>query len=113
MVGESLAIIAVILVMAAMSVRSGKRELALLTLPLTSVSLFHLLGAVMYKALRNSMLPLRMLFSIIDIAGLLAGAVLCVVLSRSIRTRRGRWAYLVFTLFFLAALTVAYLLYLF
>lgn len=101
--GESLAIIAVIMVMEVMLVRRGKRDFVLATLPLVGVPLFHLLGSVfrLYRYL-----------VCIDVAGLVVGFGLCAFLSKGFVTRRGRVGYLLFCGVFMAALLLAYLLYL-
>ena len=109
MVGQSVAIIAVILVMLFMFMRAGKRSGAVFALPLLIVPGFHLLGAAIHRAMAGSgFWPLI----IIDCAGLLLGSALCGILSRAIKPRRLRWAYLALCLVFQAALTYVYVLFL-
>lgn len=112
MIGQSLAIIAVIMVMVFMFLRSGRREITFFVLPLISVSLFHLLGAAVYRWLAESEFSTMTLYCAIDIAGLIAGILSCAFLSRAIVNKRIRIVYLVCCVVFLTALTVAYVLYL-
>lgn len=101
MVGESLAIIAVIVVMAFMAARRGKRLFAMITLPLTSIPVLYLLSWV----LRLNSLPFI-------ITGLIAGVFVCGFFSRGFTgSPYGRAGYLVFCVVFLVALFLAYLLY--
>lgn len=103
MVGESLAIIAVILVMAVMLARRGRQGFALLCLPLLGVSLLHVTG---------SFLQLHSLLILFDVIGLALGFILCIILSKGFATRRGRGAYLLFSGVFMAALLLSYILHL-
>lgn len=103
MVGESLAIIAVILVMAAMVARSGRHLFSALTLPLITIPVFHLVG---------SMVGPRSWLPVLDGVALLMGCALCVFFSRSIVSKRGRKGYLLFCVAFMVALLIAYLKYL-
>jgi len=112
MVGESLAIIAVILIMAFMFMRSQKKTFGVLVLPLISISLFHLIGRLLHPVLGRALERNVFLFGS-DVVGLIVGVVLCVLLSRGIPTRKGRSAYVAFSGFFLLALTGAYMLNLF
>lgn len=112
MIGQSLAIIAVILVMVFMFLRTGRRVAAIFVLPLTSVSVFHLIGAAVYRLLVASEYPTMTLYCGIDLAGLLVGAILCIIFSRLIAVKRLRAVYLIFSLVFLTALCIAYILYL-
>lgn len=100
MVGESLAIIAVILVMAAMLARAGKHVFAAFTLPLISIPAFHLLGA---------MFRLSGWMALLDVVGLAVGLGLCVLFARAFRSKKARYGYLVFCVVFLVALLAAYL----
>lgn len=98
MVGESLAIIAVIIVLAVMVARRGKHRFAAITLPLVSIPALHLVG----RALRMNSLPW-------NIAGLLIGVALCILSSRKFSESRSvSVAYLFFCLFFLIGLFIAY-----
>lgn len=103
MIGESLAIIAVILVLAAMLAKSGRHIFAAFTLPLVSVPIFYLIGSFTGSYLQHN---------ILNIIGFLLGAGLCVLSSRLFRSRRSRTAYLLFCILFMAALLLAYSLYL-
>lgn len=104
MVGESLAIIAVIVVLAAMLARRGTGFFAAVTLPLISVPLFHLIGTVVLR---------RRYVLACEIAGLVVGLVLCYLFSRALPQKRSRWGYLLFCWTFTVALAVAYFMYLF
>lgn len=99
MEGESLAIIAVLLVLIAVTARRGKYRFAVALAPLFSVPALHLLG----WALR-----LEGYYVWFDLAGLLLGAGLCVAVSRSLPSRAAKWLYLVSILIFLTALLLAY-----
>lgn len=99
MVVESLAILAVILVMAAMFARSGRRIFSAFTLPLCSIPLFHIVGRVF--RLSN--------IAVLDIAGFVVGVLLCLLFSKAFEQKRSRVGYLVFCCAFMAALLVAYL----
>lgn len=108
MVGQSFAIIAVILVMSFMFLRAGRRAGAIFALPLISVSAFHLIGYAIHKMLVQSELPTVSLHIAIDAAGLLVGVVLCWILSRAITVKKLRYVYFISCAVFLAALTIAY-----
>lgn len=111
MVGESLAIIAVIAVMSVMYLRSGRGQLAVLALPLLCLPLAHLLGAVIWNIPRpgEGSGPVFVYRCIALALGLLLGFAGSVVLSRKITYRR---AYIVLGTIFSAALAVAYVMYL-
>lgn len=100
MIGESFAIIAVILVLAAMIARSGRRLFSAFTLPLISIPALHLIGAA---------LRVGPSLYLLDIAGLVVGLVLCFLCSRAFRSRKARMGYFAFCCFFLVALEIAYL----
>lgn len=109
MVGQSFAIIVVILVTAFMFLRTGRRAGALFTLPLISVSVFHLIGVAVHRIFLNSALPTIGLHMAMDILGLVVGAVLCWILSRAIRPSKLRLVYFCSCAVFLALLTTAYI----
>lgn len=100
MVGESLAIVAVIFVMAAMLARAGKHVFAAFTMPLISIPVVHLIGVVF---------RLQSWMALLDVIGLLVGLGLCFLLSRAFRSKKARVGYLVFCGIFLVALLAAYL----
>lgn len=112
MVGQSFAIIVIILVMAFMFLRTGRRAGALFTLPLISASVFHLIGVGIHHIFSQSALPTLGLHMAVDILGLAVGLVLCWVLSRAINPKKLRWAYFCSCAVFLALLTAAYINYL-
>jgi len=110
--GESLAIIAVILVMIAMFVRSKRRGMALLCLPLVSVPLFHLAYTVTGPIGRGLGRSFGWDFPTMNIGliiiGAVVGAAACAMFSRIIPTRRGATGYLVLTLLFQVAIGIGY-----
>ena len=108
MLGESLAIIVVILVLAFMAIRSGKLVLAGLTVPLISLSMLHLIGEGVAQLLRVSPDNRLTLFLGAHTVGLLLGLCLCALASRTIAVRRIRSFYLLFTCLFLLGLFTAY-----
>lgn len=112
MIGVSIAIVALILVMAFMFLRSGRRAGALFALPLISVSTFHLLGYAAYKLLVKSELPTVSLQITIDAVGLAVGLVLCWVLARAIDLKILRYTYFACCAVFLTAMFYAYVNYL-
>lgn len=95
-----------------MSLRAGRRAGALFALPLVSVSLFHLLGWAVYKALVESKFPTAALHITIDAIGLAAGLILCWILARAIDLKRLRYAYFACCAVFLTAMFYAYVNYL-
>lgn len=101
MVGISLAIIAVILVLAAMIARTGRRVFSAFTLPLISIPVMYLVGAALRMGSR---------LYLFEIAGLIIGLILCFLFSRAFRSPRARVGYFAFCCFFLVALLIAYLL---
>lgn len=109
MVGQSFAIIAVILVMSFMFLRSGRRAGAIFALPLISVSVFHLIGFAVHRMFVQSELPTSSLHVALDMAGFFVGALLCWILSRAILVKKLRYVYFISCTVFLAALTVAYI----
>lgn len=109
MIGVSVAIIALILVLAFMFVRSGKRAGALFALPLISVSAFHLIGWAIYKLLVKSELPTAALHITIDSVGLAVGLILCWVLARAIDLKPMRYVYFTCCAVFLTAMLYAYI----
>lgn len=108
MIGQSVAIVAVILVMLFMFMRAGKRSGAVFAMPLLCVPWFHLLGMGVHRAIGGSFTPQI----VIDCVGFLLGACLCAILSRAIAPRRLRWAYLALCIIFQAALALIYILFL-
>lgn len=106
MTGESLAIIAVILVLSFMFLRAGKKPVALLSLPLVSVpALFLLSGLVRGLGFTGWGLDINIFMVLV---GVVAGSAACALLSLMIRSRRGKTAYLIFSLAFQVAIAVGY-----
>lgn len=99
MVGETLAIIAVILVLAAMMARSGRIIFSAITLPLISLPVLHLVG---------TLLKLGAAVIYFDIIGLLFGIILCFVFSKAFRTRGAQIIYLSSCGIFTIALFISY-----
>lgn len=112
LIGQSSAIIAVILVMSFMFLRSGRRAGALFALPLISVPLFHLVGVAVYRFLVQSEFPTAALHIGIDITGLVLGLVLCGILARAISVKRLSNVYFICCAVFQGALATAYILHL-
>ena len=106
MVGESLAIVVVIVVMAAMYKHADKGQIAALALPLICVPCGRLLSAVVLSSGKMDTLA----GYIFVVAGLMASVALCTLLSMRMRGRRARLVYLVFSFIFSGALSIAYLL---
>jgi hypothetical protein len=101
MVGESLAIAAVIVVMVVMLARAGRQGFAVLALPLLGVPVLHLIGWLLP--------PMAQFMPSLDLAGLAVGVILSVILSGAFRRMRARVGYIALVSIFLAALTVGYL----
>lgn len=108
MIAQSFAIIAVILVMSFMFLRTGRRAAAIFALPLISVSVFHLLGYAAHWAFVAGGFPARYLHVALDVAGFAAGTVICWILSRAIAVKKLRYVYFFSCVIFLALLSVAY-----
>ncbi|MCL2055955.1 MAG: hypothetical protein FWH02_01895 [Oscillospiraceae bacterium] len=110
--GESLAVIAVILGMAAMFVRAKRRGMALLCLPLISVPLFHLAHHVAGPIGRGFGRSFGWDFPAMNIGliiiGVVVGSAACAMFSRIIPTRRGTTGYLILTLLFQVAIGIGY-----
>ena len=106
--GQSLAIIIVILIMALMFLRTGRRAAALLTLPLFSVPLFYLFASYIYPLIRYLGLDRQDVYVAGVIAGGILGAAAYSFLSRRILSKRIEKAYLTFTLIYQAAITIGY-----
>jgi len=107
MVGESFAIIAVFLVMYVMLLRADKKAVVFISLPFIGVPLFFLLGISI-----GSILPLTQpgtLYPGMVVAGALVGIAGCAVMTRFIRNRKVKTAYLGVGVLYLVALAVAYL----
>lgn len=109
MISQSFAIIAIILVMSFMFLRTGRRAGALFALPLVSVSTFHLLGYAVHKVLVQSELPTQSLHIALDVAGLAVGLTLCWILARAINVKKLRYVYFISCAVFMAALTIVYI----
>jgi hypothetical protein len=105
---ESLAVIAVILVMAGIFVRAGKKAVAVLCLPLISVPVFYLPARGLYNLLAISALSLPVFSLCLVFAGVVLGSTLCGALSRMIPTRKGKTGYLTFSLVFQIAISIGY-----
>jgi len=103
MIVQSIAIIFVISVMAAMYLRAGKVLLAALALPLLCLPLSHLLSIALWGG--YSLLAYVVMLP----TGLLAGMAGYVLFSRKITERSGRIAYISLCSVFSLALMYAYL----
>ena len=112
MVGQSFAIIAVILVMSFMFLRAGRRGGALLTVPLVCVPLFHLAGTAVHRIPVSKDYATITLLCTIDIIGLAVGIAFCAIVSKGIVMKKMRLVYFVSCTIFLVALTAAYILFL-
>ncbi len=112
MVTESFAIIAVIAVMMVMYLRAGKGQMAGLAAPLLTLPVAHLVVSAIWGMPRmhgGGYLSVRVG---ILVASTLVGGLLCLLLARKISSAKGKTGYLLFTLSFLIALAIAYILYL-
>jgi hypothetical protein len=107
--GESLAIIAVILLMAGIFLRTKRKGLALLSLPLIAVPVFHLATLAVHPIFRSMGYGTQSLNMGLIIIGVVAGSAACSLLSRIITSRRGQNVYLVFSLLFQVAIAVGYI----
>ena len=108
MAGVSLAIISVIAVMDVMLLRTGKKPVVIISLPLMSVPVFYLL-AMVFGAIIPIPVSADVLFPGMVVAGALVGIACCGVMTMFIKTRASKTVYFVVSAGYLAALTVAYL----
>lgn len=97
MVVECLAIIAVILLVIFVFLRSRKPGYALLTLPLVIVPFFHCIGQLFGVALANSWgLPFQALVVAIDVAALaISCAIIAALVQNKLTTNRQRKGFLI------------------
>lgn len=103
MVSESLAIVCVILVMSVMYRRAGKRELAIMALPLGCVPLARLICVALFGR--------APIYGHVFIAvGFVASVALCALVSRDVANRKVRGGYMALSVLFSGALVAAYLL---
>lgn len=111
MVGESLAIILVILAMAVMYLRSGRHGVALLTLPFICIPLCNIAGRLLRSSLSRmvSFSPVAWGVSA-AVIGLLLAVLCCSVLARHINRKSYRFSYLAASYIFNAVLAVVYIL---
>lgn len=107
--GESVAIIAVILLMGGIFLRAKRKGMAILTLPLISVPLFHLLTTLVYPLARSFGYGSRTLNIGLVVIGAVLGAAACSLLCKIIVTQRSRNVYLVLTLIFQVAIAIGYI----
>jgi hypothetical protein len=105
MTGESFAILSVILVMDVMLLRAGKKPVALLSLPLTTVPVFYLLAIGI-----GALIPVSadMLIPGMVLAGTLVGIAGCGALTLFIVNKAGKTGYFALGAVYLVALAVAY-----
>jgi hypothetical protein len=110
LIGQSFAIVSVILVMILMFLRGGRKAGALFSLPLLSVPLLHLTGMALRMLMPDafSALVLNVAF---DVAGFCFGSVICWIMARAITVRRLRFAYFASCAVFLGLLAAAYVMY--
>lgn len=106
---ESLAIIALILVMAWIFIRTRKKAVAILTLPLISVPIFYLPSSGIYRITGISAFPFQTFALCMVFAGSAVGLGICALLSRMVPTRRGKTGYMCFCLIFQIAIAIGYM----
>ncbi|MDL2232460.1 hypothetical protein LJC63_02620 [Ruminococcaceae bacterium OttesenSCG-928-L11] len=106
--GESLAIIAIVLLMCAMFLRARKQAAALLALPLTSVPAMHLIGRGIARLLPRSDFMVESFPFLVILAGAVIGSAACGLLSLAIPKRRGKTIYVLFSVIFQVAISVGY-----
>ncbi|MCL2035648.1 MAG: hypothetical protein FWG94_13100 [Oscillospiraceae bacterium] len=109
MIGQSFAIIILILVMSLMFLRSGKRTGAVFALPLISVPLFHLLAYAVYRPLMGGVISIVGFHVAMDAAGLWCGILSSLILSRAIGLKKLRYTYFAGCTAFSSALAAAYI----
>ncbi len=109
MATQSLAIIAVILVMIFMFLRGGRKAGALFSLPLLSVPVFHLTGRAVQSFFAGEEFQVFAVNAAFDIGGFVLGAVLCWIMARAILSRRIKYAYFVTCAVFMGLLAAAYI----
>lgn len=105
MMSESLAIVAVIVVMAAMYKRAGKGLIAAMALPLICVPLGRLISVVVLGTSGIGTLPSY----IFVVVGLMASVALCTAISMKLSSKKARVIYLAVSFIFSGALLIAYL----
>ena len=110
MTTESLAIIAVILVACGVFLRTKKKAVVILTLPLISVPLFYLSARGIYALTPITEMTYPVFSCCMVIAGAVMGSAACGLLSFIIPTRRGKTGYLSFSLIFELAIAIGYML---
>ena len=109
MIGESVAILAVILVMMIMALRQGKRPLVILSLPLMIIPAVYLIGEALLWTLRNmTALPISTLRMVAVAVGWAVGTVACILTARALISKRARALYLALALIYMTALSIAY-----
>lgn len=94
---ESLAILAIIIVLAVMVARRGKRQFLAFVLPLISIPVLHIVAYLLDFS--------RFYF---DLAGLVVAVVLCVVFSFGLTERKHKIGYIAYNLVFVAALFISF-----
>jgi hypothetical protein len=107
--GESLAIIAIILLMAGIFLRAKRKGVALLSLPLISVPVFHLATLAVAPLARGMGYDALSANRGLIIIGVVVGSAACSLLSRLIAAKRGQNVYLVLSLLFQVAIAVGYM----
>jgi hypothetical protein len=107
--GESLAIIAIILLMAGIFLRAKRKGMALLSLPLISVPVFHLATLAVSPLARGMGYDAQSANMGLIVIGVVVGSAACSLLSRIITSRRGQNVYLVFSLLSQVAIAVGYM----
>ncbi len=105
MIGESIAILVVLLVAGTMAVRRGGRALGGMVIPFLGVPLFYLLGQVVFRPPDE-----RQRIAILA-AGALAGVAVAFLVSKSLegRFKSPRRTYVPFAIVFILLLAGAYL----
>ena len=107
MVGESFAILAVFIVLGVMLLRADKKAVAIISLPLTGVPVFFLIGMGIESVLPWT--PPGTLYPGMVVAGALVGIAGCAVMMRYIKAKTIRIAYFAIGMLYLVALAVAYM----
>ncbi len=111
MVGESIAILIVLGVAAAMALRSGRRAVVKMTLPFCTVPLAYLIGETFFYPYRSGLkLPLQTWRVIAVLLGALAGAAMAFVVAGIISSyvKNAKRLYIPFALLFVAAMAITY-----
>lgn len=111
MIGESVAIVVVLLVAGFMSLRRGRKDMAAMTAPFVCIPAFYLLGeAIFFTARRSPEFPLQTQRFAAVILGAVFGVVLSLLIARALSDQYKNLTrtYVPFATVFLAAMLIAY-----